>query len=127
LGTEYTGYAGQFLVNHIGCPMRRGTHRAAAGRHTVAKQLLPPEHVKQLKLNAVNVVAGLRNSTDNEGFHTEYRPVGEVHVDAAGGTLQHFLGIDRRETPAALQVGRDYSRDVKRRGSTIAFPSERYY
>ncbi len=104
--------------------MRDTPHGAARRGYSIADELPPPEYVEQLKTHRVFVFGGLLHASHDDRLGLDERPVVEIQVGPGGRFLQHVFFGDRRETAAALQVGRDDAGDVERHVRALPRPAE---
>ena len=77
----------------------------AAGRKTVAEDLLAAIHIEQLEANGVLPRARFAELADDQVVDTEHAPVLELHHVGAGRVRHQVAVRQGLETAAAAEVG----------------------
>ena len=82
-------------------------------RHVIGNQLLPAQHVEQVKAGCDAIGAGIpAEAADDQMIHADRTPIAEIDATGVVGSLEHVAARQRREQAAADQVGIDDAGDI---------------
>ena len=86
----------------------------------VAEQLLPTQHIEDLKLDLELIAGRLHHPTDHQSLAALDLPVAEVDLRARRGPLQHVLAIHGRKPAGAGKISGHDGRSILRRRTRIS-------